>query len=165
MSKDLIVYFSLEGNTEYIAEQLRSKLGADVLKLVPTKTYHDKGFAKFFWGGKSAIMADKPALEPYSVDLASYDRIIFGSPVWASNFTPPLRTFIDANRSALTGKRISAYVCMAGSGGAKVLKKLAKFLAIPSFDHTAVFIDPHSKPDATQSAALDAFCAELQSEG
>ena len=63
MSKDLVVYYSLEGNTEYVANVLKEKIGADLLKLVPKKAYHDKGFAKFFWGGKSAVMAEKPELE------------------------------------------------------------------------------------------------------
>ena len=50
MSKDLVVYYSLEGNTEYVAEKIREKTGADLLKLVPKKAYHDKGLAKFLWG-------------------------------------------------------------------------------------------------------------------
>ena len=51
--KTLVVYFSLEGNTDYVAEMIKEKTGADLLRLVPKKAYHDKGFAKFFWGGKS----------------------------------------------------------------------------------------------------------------
>ena len=42
--KTLVVYYSLEGNTEYVAEKIREALGADLLKLVPKKAYHDKGF-------------------------------------------------------------------------------------------------------------------------
>ena len=95
--KDLVVYFSLEGNTEYAANKIKEKTGADLLRLVPKKAYHDKGFAKFFWGGKSAVMAEKPEIEEIGIDLAPYDRIIFGFPVWASNYTPPLRTFIEDN--------------------------------------------------------------------
>ena len=57
--KRLIVYFSLEGNTEYIANKLADMTGADKLNLVPVKAFADKGFAKFFWGGKAAVMAEK----------------------------------------------------------------------------------------------------------
>lgn len=57
--KRLIVYYSLEGNTEYIVDELCEKLSADKLRLVPKKAYADKGFAKFFWGVKSAVMAEK----------------------------------------------------------------------------------------------------------
>ena len=80
--KKLIVYYSLEGNTQYIAEKMAEGFGSDsdVLRLVPKKAYLDKGFAKYFWGGKSAIMGEKPELEPYSVDFSLYDEIIIGFP-------------------------------------------------------------------------------------
>ena len=42
MSKDLVVYYSLESNTEYVASVLKEKIGTDLLKLVPRKAYHDK---------------------------------------------------------------------------------------------------------------------------
>ena len=33
--KKLIVYYSLEGNTEYAANRIKDRTGADFLKLVP----------------------------------------------------------------------------------------------------------------------------------
>ncbi len=44
-------------------------VSADKLRLEPKKAYSTSGFSKFFWGGKSAVMAEKPELEPYDVDL------------------------------------------------------------------------------------------------
>ena len=58
--KTLIVYYSLEGNTEFAAKTIASALGADMLKLEPVKAYPTSGFKKFFWGGKSAVMEEKP---------------------------------------------------------------------------------------------------------
>lgn len=160
--KTLVVYYSLEGNTEYVAEKIREATGADLLRLVPKKAYHDKGFAKFLWGGKSAVMAEKPELEAYDVDLTGYERIIFGFPVWASNFTPPLRTFIENNADGLKGKRFSAYACQSGSGAKKALGKLAKCIGIETFGQTAVFIDPKGKPDAAKDEQIAAFCKALE---
>ena len=48
--RTLIVYFSLEGNTELVAEEIAVITNGDLLKLIPLKAYADKGFAKFFWG-------------------------------------------------------------------------------------------------------------------
>lgn len=42
--KRIIIYFSLEGNTEYIADELAKVLPADKLKLVPKKAYSTSGF-------------------------------------------------------------------------------------------------------------------------
>ena len=161
MSKDLVVYYSLEGNTEYVANVLKEKIGADLLKLVPKKAYHDKGFAKFFWGGKSAVMAEKPELEEFDVDLSQYERIIFGFPVWASNFTPPLRTFIENNAEKLKGKRFAAFACQSGGGAEKAIAKLAKCSEISDFDKTAVFIDPKTKSDDKKNEQIKAFCQAL----
>ena len=160
--KTLIVYYSLEGNTEYVANRIKDRISADLLRLVPKKAYHDKGFAKFFWGGKSAVMAEKPELEAYEVDLNDYDRVIFGFPVWASNFTPPLRTFIEENKDALKNKRISAFACQSGAGAEKALAKLAKTIGIDSFEHTAILIDPKDKKNEKTDGQIDSFCELYQ---
>ncbi len=110
--KTLIVYYSLEGNTAYVAEKIAAELQADHLRIEPAKTYPNSGFRKFFWGGKSAVMAETPELLPYEFNADAYARIIFGFPVWASNVTPPIRTFVKEND--LSGKRIAAFACQSG---------------------------------------------------
>lgn len=96
-----IVYYSMSGNTAYVAEKIAEEIKAsgevDIIRIEPKKVYPDKGAKKFFWGGKSAVMGEAPALQPYEFNIEKYDRIIFGTPVWASTFVPPLRTFIQVN--------------------------------------------------------------------
>ena len=159
--KTLVVYYSLEGNTEYVAEKIKESIGADLLKLVPKKAYHDKGFAKFFWGGKSAVMAEKPELEPYDVNLAEYDRIIFGFPVWASNYTPPIRTFVEDNKEELKNKKLAAFACQSGGGAEKALAKLAKTIGIDAFESTVILIDPKAKKNEGTDAQIESFCDAL----
>ena len=160
--KTLIVYYSLEGNTEYAASRIADATGADTLKLIPKKAYKSKGLAKFLWGGKSAMMAEKPELEPYDIDLSEYGRIVFGFPVWASNFTPPLRTFIEENKAQISGKDLAAFACQSGSGAEKAFTKLKKELGIDEFEVEAVFIDPKSKQADSTDFAIDMFSRELQ---
>lgn len=160
--RDLIVYFSLEGNTEYVALKLKESLGARARCLTPKKAYADKGFAKFFWGGKSAIMAEKPELESYDIDLSEVDRIIFGFPVWAANFAPPIRTFIEDNRERLAGKRFAAFACQSGSGAEKALEKLEKCLNETAFEQTAIFTDPKAKRSDETDAGIEAFANALK---
>lgn len=158
--KRIIVYFSLEGNTEYIADELVKSLSADKLKLVPKKAYATSGFSKFFWGGKSAVMAEKPELEPYDVDLSAYDQVIFGFTVWAGTFTPPLRTFILENKEELKNKSIAAFACQSGAGAEKAFAKLKDCIGIDSFVATAIFIDPKEKPSDANASKLSDFCNE-----
>ena len=157
--KMIVVYYSLEGNTDLAAKKIAEKTGADLLRLEPEKAYPDSGFRKFFWGGKSAVMAETPALRSYAFDAAAYDRIVFGSPVWAGNMTPPLRTFIKEND--LRGKRFAAFACESGSGAEKAFAKMKALLGVDTFDAQLVLIDPKSKPNDANDAKIDAFCAKL----
>ena len=162
--KTLIVYYSLEGNTAHIAEKLAARLGADTLRLIPRKAYKDKGLSKFLWGGKSALMAEQPELEPYEADPAAYERIIFGFPVWASHVTPPIRSFISENQRALKGLHFSAFACESGMGGEKALKNLADCLGIPALENTVILIDPLKRPKPENDAKLEEFCRMLELE-
>lgn len=162
--KDLIVYYSLEGNTGYVVDRIKDRLEADALCLVPKKAYSTKGAAKFLWGGKSAIMHEKPELEDYETDLSKYDRIIFGFPVWASNITPPLRTFIEDNREGLAGKRFAAFACQAGNGAEKAFVKLAKCLNETALEQTAVFIDPKARRSDETDKSIDEFANTLKQD-
>lgn len=161
--KTLVVYFSLEGNTDYVAGKIAERTGAGLLRLRPKKEYRDKGFSKFIWGGKSAIMAETPALEPYDVDLTSYERIIFGFPVWAGTFAPPLRTFVRENKEALEGKRLASFACQSGAGAEKALKKLEELIG-GTFDFTSVFIEPKAKASPETEGEIEDFCREINQE-
>ena len=159
--KTLIVYYSLEGNTKYAADKIAQAIGADTLQLVPKKAYSDKGFSKFLWGGKSALMAEKPELELIDANLDEYEQIVFGFPVWAGTFTPPLRTFIEENLAALKSKKIAAFACQSGAGGEKAIEKLRALIGAEKLEATAVFRDPKVKPSQDKDAQIAAFSERL----
>lgn len=158
--KTLIVYYSLEGNTEYAANKIAEVCEFDALRLVPVKEYPASGFKKFFWGGKSAVMAETPELEPYTFDADSYDRIVFGFPVWAGNVTPPIRTFVKDND--LKGKRIAAFACQSGAGAEKAFAKLKEAIGINQLEAELVLIDPKVRQNAENDRKINDFCAKLR---
>ncbi len=162
--RDLIVYYSQGGNTEYAAKALAGALGASLVRLEPQKSYPDKGFLKFFWGGKSAVMAEAPALRPYAFDAGAVDRVIFGFPVWAGTFAPPIRTFLRENNEALRGKRIAAFACQSGSGAERAFRKLCEALGRDGLEAEAVLIDPKDKPSPENEAKLSAFAEKLRAD-
>lgn len=157
--KSIIVYYSLEGNTEYAAKKIADEVGADILRISPKKTYPNSGFRKFLWGGKSAVMAETPELEPYEFDGSKYDRVIFGFPIWASNITPPIRTFIKEND--LKGKQIAAFACQSGSGAEKAFEKLKGCIGIDKLEAELILIDPKDKPDEENNQKIRDFCNGL----
>lgn len=160
--KVLIVYYSLEGNTDYAAGKIAEAIGADTLRLRTKKAYKDKGASKYIWGAKSALMAEKPKLEPYDAVLENYDMIVMGFPVWASRITPPLRTFIRENKEVLKTKKIAAFACQGGQGADKALEELKKCIGIDSFAAEAVFIDPKARQTEETDNSIEIFADELK---
>ena len=157
--KSLIVYYSLEGNTDQTARKIAEKGDVGLLRLEPLKEYPKSGFKKFLWGGKSAVMAETPDLNDYVFDKEGYDLIIFGFPVWAGNVTPPLRTFIRDND--LKDKRIAAFACQSGAGGEKALERLKEALGIKTLAAEMILIDPKDRPDQKNEEKIERFCKEL----
>ena len=156
-----IVYYSLNGNTEFAVKKIARQTGADLIPIHPVKAYPDKGFKKFFWGGKSAVMGEKPELEKYRFDAEKYQLIVFATPVWASNIAPPIRTFIEDNRSELKDKKFAAITCFSGGGADKAIARLKDFLGTDSLCAELLLIDPKDKPDSANDTKLTDFCKKL----
>ena len=155
----LIVYYSLEGNTEDTAKKIAAHMGADLLCLEPVKAYPTGKVSKFGWGGKSVVFSEKPKLKDYTFDSAAYERIIFGTPVWASNIAPPLRTFISDND--LTGKHFAVFFCETAGGDDKASVKLREALGTDTLDAVLVLLDPKFNPDPANDEKIRAFCEKL----
>lgn len=159
-----IVYYSMSGNTKYVADKIAERIEADVIRIDPVKAYPDKGAKKFIWGGKSAVMGEKPALHPYEFNVEKYDRIILGTPVWASNFAPPIRTFIKENPN-IHGKKLAVFTCFSGGGADKAIEKMKKYIGIEKFEAELVLVDPKENMKAEDNEKIDVFCQRLKKDG
>jgi len=113
--KTLIVFYSYEGSTKFIAQTIANEIGADILEIKPEKEMQSHGFMKYIWGGRQATMKAKPTLLPFDKNPADYDLIIIGTPVWAFNMAPPIRSFLAQIK--LTNKKIALFCCHEGSPG------------------------------------------------
>jgi flavodoxin len=132
-----------------------------LVRLEPVKAYPSKGFKKFVWGGKSALMAETPELLPYDIDFDAYDRIVLGTPMWASTFAPPLRTFIRDHKEALAQKRIAAFVCSSGGNADKTFAKLEEALGGVALEAKLSLVDPKDKRKREDDTSLRNFCSVL----
>lgn len=163
--KVAIIYYSMSGNTKYAADKIEEQLkaGAEVdrIEIHPVKAYPDKGAKKFFWGGKSAVMGETPELEPYDFDADNYDMVIIGTPVWASNCAPPIRTFLTEHAGELKGKKLGMYVCYSGGGAEKAIVKMKKCIGTEDGVVELSLIDPQKKPEEENMHAIADFCKAL----
>ncbi|MBT4541286.1 flavodoxin [Candidatus Woesearchaeota archaeon] len=146
MTKTLIIYYSFEGSTKLMAETIKKELDAksgdktDILELKAIDQPKSKGFSKYFWGGRMAMMKKTPELEKFDLWVTDYDFLIIGTPVWAWTFTPPLRTFF--NNYKFSGKKIALFICHDGGPG-KTFEKMEaelhenEIIAKQDFEKTA----------------------------
>lgn len=104
MKKNLILYYSLEGNTEFIATELNKLIDSDLIRIKPIKDINKDGFMKYIWGGKDVIMGKMPAIEELNININEYQNIFIGSPIWAGTFAPPIKTLL--NMGLIRGKNI-----------------------------------------------------------
>lgn len=159
--KTAIVYYSMSGNTKYVADKIADEIKAsgevDIIRIEPKKAYPDKGAKKFLWGGKSAVMGEKPALQPYEFKIEMYDRIIFGTPVWASTFVPPLRTFMNENPD-VKDKKIAVFTCFSGGGADKAIDKMKKYIGIEKFEAELILTDPKDNVKEEDNVKISEFC-------
>ena len=159
--KKAIVYYSMSGNTEYVAKYVSSKIDADLIKIEPKKEYPNKGLKKFLWGGKSAVMGETPELEEYEFDSSKYDYIIFGTPVWASSITPPIRSFIKENIEELKDKKIGLFICFMGGGADKAKEKFKECVGINELNAELILIDPKDKKTDEKDSKIEEFCETI----
>lgn len=111
--KTLVVFYSLEGNTKFVAENIASEIGADVLELKPKKELNPKSGMRFFWGGMQVTMKRKPELLPLGKNPQDYDVLFIGTPVWAWNCSPPVSSFL----SGAVGKKVALFCIRSGNKG------------------------------------------------
>ncbi|MDE6287947.1 MAG: NAD(P)H-dependent oxidoreductase [Muribaculaceae bacterium] len=118
-SKVLVTYFSATGNTRKAANDLAGVLGADVYEIKPEKEY---SAADLDWTDTTSRcyyemhnLEHRPVLAGNVENLADYDTVFVGFPVWWYIAPTVINTFIENNN--LEGK---AVVCFATSGGSPI---------------------------------------------
>ena len=145
--KTAIIYYSLEGNMDYIAKRIANDKTADLYKLIPKKAYPTGKVSKYVWGGKSATFSERPELTNEKIDLVKYDTLIIGSPVWAGTTAPPLNSFF-ADYS-ISGKNIILIATCGGGSTEKLFAKMRSHLNENEIKGTFTFIEPLHSQDAS----------------
>lgn len=112
--KMLVLYYSQTSNTKAVAQEIATKLGADIEEIVPVELYDGDFQATIERGKKELDEGAYPEIQPLKADVAKYDVVFIGYPIWFGTYTPPIATFL--NSFDLSGKKIVPF-CTFGSGG------------------------------------------------
>ena len=126
MSKKLVAYFSASGTTANVAKNLAKAAGADLYEIKPAVPYSK---ADLNWMDKqsrsSVEMRDKstrPALADADANIADYDTIFIGFPIWWYVAPTIINSFLEAYD--FSGKKIVLFATSGGSGFGKAVASL-----------------------------------------
>jgi len=91
--KILVVYYSKTGHTRKIAQDIAQQMKADLEEINDQKKR--TGLLGFIFGGRDALTKKETRISEMKKNPAEYDLVILGSPLWAGNITPAVRTYIN----------------------------------------------------------------------
>lgn len=112
--KVLVVYYSVSGNTQAIAEQIARETGADTVTIEPAEEY-PSAYKELTERAKKEIAdGHKPELKNKPASIDGYDVVFVGSPCWWSTIAPPVASFLTAYD--FSGKKIIPFMTHGGSG-------------------------------------------------
>lgn len=112
--KMLVVYYSQTSNTKAVAEEIAKRMSADIEEIIAAQPYDGDFQATIERGKQEREEGILPEIQPLTKDVAQYDIIFIGFPVWFGTYAPPVATFLD--QVDLSGKKIVPF-CTFGSGG------------------------------------------------
>ena len=126
MAKKLVAYFSASGTTKKTAELLAEAAGADLYEITPKVAYTK---ADLNWMDKksrsSVEMNDKkfrPEIEDKDANIAEYDEIVVGFPIWWYVAPTIVNTFLE--KFDFSGKKVVLFATSGGSGFGNTVKEL-----------------------------------------
>ena len=112
--KVLVLYYSQTGNTKLVAEEIATRLGADIEALEAVNPYDGTYQETIQRCLKEREDGTVPEVQAPKADIAAYDVIFLGYPIWFGTYAPPVIAWLrDAD---LSGKKIVPF-CTFGSGG------------------------------------------------
>lgn len=129
--KTLVAFYTRTGTNRTIAENLASELGADLDEIVDQK----KRSGPIGWlGAGRTAMSHKTTEIATRLNPGEYDTIILGSPIWAGNMNPALRTYLG--KHDLGGKRVFFFFVSLRNDPSKAIEELRTLL--PSGEYGSV---------------------------
>ena len=113
-AKVLVLYYSQTSNTKTVAQEIATRLNADIEEIALVEPY-DTAFQATI----DRCKADRekgilPEIKPLKSNVADYDTIFLGYPIWFGTYAPPIASLLE--KVNLSGKWVMPF-CTFGSGG------------------------------------------------
>ncbi len=126
MSKKLVAYFSASGVTANAARALAASAGADIYEIKPKTAYTQADLNWKDANSRSSVemknKAFRPELSDKQANIAVYDTIFVGFPIWWYIAPTIINTFLESYD--FSGKKIVLFATSGGSGFGKAVENL-----------------------------------------
>jgi flavodoxin len=113
-AKILTAYFTRSGNTKVIAGTIHRALGTDLFEIRPAQPYPEDYKATVEQAKQERDRGVEPALAERIPNLAGYETIFLGFPIWGETAPPIIRSFLKAHD--FSGKTIRPFITHGGYG-------------------------------------------------
>jgi len=113
--KTIIVYYSFTGHCKAQAEKTAKEMGVEAYEVRDAAKLNT--FKAYTWGCFQALRHKKGKIEPLSIHLSRYAKIIVVGPVWAGNPAPAMNAIFE---EIPAGKDVEVWMVSAsGNSGAE----------------------------------------------
>lgn len=130
MSKVLVAYFSVGGTTAKAAKKLAAVEGADLFEIRPETPYVPADLDYTNRQSRTTLEMTDPGCRPATVgeleDMAQYDVVFVGFPIWWGREPSIVDTFLEAY--SFTGKRLVPFCTSGGNDTAAAAKRIRELL-------------------------------------
>ena len=131
MNKTLVAYFSASGKTARVAEELAQAIGANIYEIKPAVPYTKADLNWMDKKSRSSVemndRSNRPALADHDADIAAYDTILLGFPIWWYVAPTIINSFLESYD--FSGKKIVLFATSGGSGFGKTAAGLKSSVA------------------------------------
>jgi len=122
----LTVFYSLDGNCRALAEVIHGAVGGEAEALRPMKVFSRKGVRRFLECCKMAFFGQSSPNHPLAANIAGYDLVFVGTPVWAWHIAPPVLRFLS--ETDCDSRKMALYALSGGTPGwtLRAMRKLVE---------------------------------------
>ena len=147
MSKKLIAYFSASGTTKTSAEKIAKLLNGDLYEIKPAVKYETKDLNWNDPNSRTTIECKnrncRPELADKNANIANYDTIILGFPVWWYLAPNIILTFLESYD--FTGKKVVIWGTSQSSHMGETMVEIRKIAKGANVVEGNIFSGGHKK--------------------
>ena len=147
MSKKLIAYFSASGTTKTSAEKIAKLLNGDLYEIKPTVKYETKDLNWNDPNSRTTIECKnrncRPEMADKNANIANYDTILIGFPVWWYLAPNIILTFLESYD--FTGKKVVIWGTSQSSHMGETMVEIRKIAKGANVVEGVIFDGSHRK--------------------